>query len=255
LKLTLLLFVCVQVDVIVSEWMGYVLLYESMLDSVLFARDRWLNPGGLMLPSVANLYINPISDPSLYENSIDFWKDVYGINMTSLIPSAKKSMFSEPAVGLVSTENVLSWPAVVKRIDCTTATKEDVMRVESVFKVTSMMMSELHGFVLWFDVKFPIRNKESESVGTGAQIPGTSRSRNGLGQTDGMLTLSTAPEKEPTHWQQTILYIDEPIRVDQDDVIEGKLQLSRNVENERFLDMALDYRIGGIEGTKQYKMN
>jgi protein arginine N-methyltransferase 6 len=235
--------------------MGYVLLYESMLDSILFARDRWLNPGGLMLPSVANLYINPISDPSLYENSIDFWKDVYGINMTSLIPSAKKSMFSEPAVGLVSTENVLSWPAVVKRIDCTSATKEDVMRVESVFKVTSMMMSELHGFVLWFDVKFPIRGKESESVGTGAQIPGTSRSRNGLGQTDGMLTLSTAPEKEPTHWQQTILYIDQPVRVDQDDIIEGKLQLSRNVENERFLDMALAYRIGGSEGTKQYKMN
>ena len=30
----------VQVDVIVSEWMGYALLFESMLDSVLYARDR-----------------------------------------------------------------------------------------------------------------------------------------------------------------------------------------------------------------------
>ena len=29
-----------QVDVIVSEWMGYALLFESMLDSVLVARDR-----------------------------------------------------------------------------------------------------------------------------------------------------------------------------------------------------------------------
>ena len=29
-----------QVDVIVSEWMGYALLFESMLDSVLHARDR-----------------------------------------------------------------------------------------------------------------------------------------------------------------------------------------------------------------------
>ena len=33
-----------QVDVIVSEWMGYMLLYESMLDSVIFARDRYLKP-------------------------------------------------------------------------------------------------------------------------------------------------------------------------------------------------------------------
>ena len=35
-----------QVDVIVSEWMGYFLLYESMLDSVIWARQRYLAPGG-----------------------------------------------------------------------------------------------------------------------------------------------------------------------------------------------------------------
>lgn len=29
-----------QVDVIVSEWMGYTLLFETMLDTVLYARDR-----------------------------------------------------------------------------------------------------------------------------------------------------------------------------------------------------------------------
>jgi type I protein arginine methyltransferase len=33
-----------RVDVIVSEWMGYALLFESMLDTVLHARDRW-SPG------------------------------------------------------------------------------------------------------------------------------------------------------------------------------------------------------------------
>ncbi len=31
-----------KVDVIVSEWMGYCLFYESMLDTVLHARDKWL---------------------------------------------------------------------------------------------------------------------------------------------------------------------------------------------------------------------
>jgi len=37
--------VCVvgaQVDIIISEWMGYFLLYESMLDTVLVARDKYL---------------------------------------------------------------------------------------------------------------------------------------------------------------------------------------------------------------------
>lgn len=31
-----------KVDIIISEWMGYALLYESMLDCVIFARDKWL---------------------------------------------------------------------------------------------------------------------------------------------------------------------------------------------------------------------
>jgi hypothetical protein len=35
-----------KVDIIVSEWMGYFLLFEAMLDSVLVARDKWLKPTG-----------------------------------------------------------------------------------------------------------------------------------------------------------------------------------------------------------------
>ena len=31
-----------KVDIIISEWMGYCLFYESMLNSVLFARDKWM---------------------------------------------------------------------------------------------------------------------------------------------------------------------------------------------------------------------
>merc|ERR1719277_2832118 len=37
-----------KVDIIVSEWMGYFLLRESMLDSVLFARNKFLKVGGAM---------------------------------------------------------------------------------------------------------------------------------------------------------------------------------------------------------------
>ena len=37
--------------------MGYFLLRESMLDSVLVARDRFLKPGGALYPSHARLYV------------------------------------------------------------------------------------------------------------------------------------------------------------------------------------------------------
>lgn len=38
------------------------LLYESMLDTVLFARDKWLAPKGLMLPDKASLHLVAIED-------------------------------------------------------------------------------------------------------------------------------------------------------------------------------------------------
>ena len=38
-------------DIIVSEWMGYFLLYEGMLDTVISARDKYLAPGGTVLPN------------------------------------------------------------------------------------------------------------------------------------------------------------------------------------------------------------
>jgi hypothetical protein len=59
-----------KVDIIISEWMGYFLLYESMLDSVLYARDKYLVPGGLMFPDEATMYIAAIEDQEYKEEKI-----------------------------------------------------------------------------------------------------------------------------------------------------------------------------------------
>lgn len=61
-----------KVDIIISEWMGYFLLRESMLDSVLFARDKYLVPGGAMYPSHARLYLAPIRTNSTQQRLSDF---------------------------------------------------------------------------------------------------------------------------------------------------------------------------------------
>ena len=52
-----------KVDIIISEWMGYCLLYESMLDSVLVARDKYLVEGGMIFPDKARIYIATLDDP------------------------------------------------------------------------------------------------------------------------------------------------------------------------------------------------
>jgi len=53
---------CEKVDVIVSEWMGYCLFYESMLNTVIYARDKWLAPNGILFPDKAVLYVCAIED-------------------------------------------------------------------------------------------------------------------------------------------------------------------------------------------------
>ncbi len=40
----------------------YFLFYESMLDTVLWARDRWLTPDGLIFPDSATLSLVGIED-------------------------------------------------------------------------------------------------------------------------------------------------------------------------------------------------
>jgi protein arginine N-methyltransferase 1 len=54
-----------HVDIIVSEWMGYFLFYESMLDCVLFARDKWLVKGGILLPDKFVLKVAGCEDENL----------------------------------------------------------------------------------------------------------------------------------------------------------------------------------------------
>ena len=59
-----------KVDIIISEWMGYFLLYESMLDTVLFARDKYLAPGGLIFPDKATIYMAGIEDGEYKDEKI-----------------------------------------------------------------------------------------------------------------------------------------------------------------------------------------
>ena len=59
-----------QFDIIISEWMGYFLLYESMLDTVLYARDRYLQKDGLIFPDKATIFVAGIEDGDYKDEKI-----------------------------------------------------------------------------------------------------------------------------------------------------------------------------------------
>ncbi|KAE8648375.1 hypothetical protein Csa_023238 [Cucumis sativus] len=236
------------VDVIISEWMGYMLLYESMLGSIIYARDRWLKREGLILPSNATLYMAPVTHSDRYSASIDFWRSVYGIDMSAMLPLAKQCAFEEPSIETISGENVLTWPEMVKHIDCYTVSISELESVTKSYKFKSMMRAPLHGFAFWFDVEFygpgtamhgliP-SNPDDNQVNDGSQ-------RKKRANPNDALVLSTAPEDPPTHWQQTIVYFYDPLEVEQDQLIEGSVTLSQSRENRRFMNIRLEYVSGG----------
>lgn len=85
--------------------MGYFLIYESMFDSVIYARDKWLAKDGLLFPDKAKMYVAAIEDEKYKKRKVDFWNNVYGVDMSCM----KKWVLKEPLVesfdkeGLVST--------------------------------------------------------------------------------------------------------------------------------------------------------
>lgn len=72
--------------------MGYALLYESMLDSVLVARDRFLRPAisdkdgqdgegrpaGVLAPSQTRMLLSLCDGKEVHKERVGFWNDVYG---------------------------------------------------------------------------------------------------------------------------------------------------------------------------------
>ncbi|KAM9324551.1 protein arginine N-methyltransferase 6 [Gastrophryne carolinensis] len=220
-----------QVDAIVSEWMGYGLMYESMLCSVLYARDKWLKPGGMLFPSSADLFIAPINDTAV-EDRLDFWsgiKDIYGVDMSCVQSFARKCIMSKDmAVCQMYPENVLSHPVKFATLNLATVKKEDVSNITGSFKFRCFGSSLLHGFAIWFSVTFP-------------------------GET--AVSLSTSPYGQETHWKQTLLYLEEEVPVEQDTEICGNIAMLPSEDNPRHLCLSLSYTIGkGAQRTRTFLM-
>uniref|UniRef100_A0A061SNI7 type I protein arginine methyltransferase n=1 Tax=Tetraselmis sp. GSL018 TaxID=582737 RepID=A0A061SNI7_9CHLO len=208
-----------QVDVIVSEWMGYALLFESMLDSVLAARDRWLRPGGAMLPDRAVLLAAPGGPGS---TGLGFWEDVYGFSMTAIAEEEHQSALRTGIVRVVSPSDLLGEAAALKDWDLLSAAPSD-LDFTSEFRLP--LDSEAAGaqsrlcasVVLWFETPFSERACPEHPV-----------------------VLSTSPHRPATHWAQTVLPLREPIDCQKATAVVGRLSFASRPGSCRSLDISLE---------------
>ncbi|KAM8823265.1 protein arginine N-methyltransferase 6 [Spinachia spinachia] len=212
-----------KVEVIVSEWMGYALLHESMLNSVLYARDKWLQPGGIILPSKAELYIAPICDP-VVEERLSFWytvKDQYGVDMSCMSDFARGCLMnSDITVNSVTVEDVLSHPARFAELDLYSVTVEELRSVRGDFRCESFGSAAVNAFCVFFTVTFPCPEPPHA------------------------LLLSTSPFKAETHWKQAVLYLDAPVDVVQDTAVRGEISMFPSEESARHICIHVDYTVG-----------
>jgi type I protein arginine methyltransferase len=74
-----------RVDVIVSEWLGGFGIDEGMLAPVIAARDRWLKPGGVMVPRSVTAWTALVHDPYLGETVEFLQGNPYGLSLEALV--------------------------------------------------------------------------------------------------------------------------------------------------------------------------
>ncbi|XP_074583719.1 protein arginine N-methyltransferase 1-like [Curcuma longa] len=217
-----------RVDVIISEWMGYFLLFENMLNTVLYARDKWLINNGVILPDKALLFLTAIEDAEYKEDKIEFWNDVYGFDMSCI----RKQAMAEPLVDTVDPKQIVTSDIMIKMMDISEMTSGDVS-FTAPFKLVAERNDFIHAFVAYFNVQFTQCHRE--------------------------ISFSTGPRSKVTHWKQTVLYLDEVLTICEDEVIYGNMTVEPNKKNPRDLEITIDYTLNGkrcqvSSRTQHYKM-
>lgn len=244
-----------KVDIIISEWMGYFLLYESMLDTVLYARDKYLAKDGLIFPDKATIFVAGIEDGEykdekigcmcpllvsralvatpvfcLYANFLSsVWDNVYGFDYSPL----KETALSEPLVDTVEVKAVVTDPTNVLTLNLYECTTED-LAFSCPFDLVARRDDFIHALVAWFDIEFTACHKP--------------------------IRFSTGPHTKYTHWKQTVFYLKDVLTVEQGEKIECSLHNRPNEKNKRDLDIKIQYRLDTqdptrqAEGTCLYKM-
>ncbi|KAK2520354.1 Prmt3 [Columba livia] len=201
-----------KVDVIISEWMGYFLLFESMLDSVIYAKDKYLAEGGSVYPDICTISLVAVGDLNKHADKLLFWEDVYGFDMSCM----KKAVIPEAVVEVLHPNTLISTASVIKHIDCNTASTPD-LEFSSDFTLTITRSTKCTAVAGYFDIFFE-KNCHNKVL------------------------FSTGPLCAKTHWKQTIFLLEKPMPVEAGEALRGKITVRKNRKDPRSLFITLSVR-------------
>eukprot|EP00824_Muranothrix_gubernata_P013633 TRINITY_DN2832_c0_g1_i1.p1 TRINITY_DN2832_c0_g1~~TRINITY_DN2832_c0_g1_i1.p1 ORF type:complete len:385 (-),score=59.09 TRINITY_DN2832_c0_g1_i1:72-1226(-) len=212
---------CKHVDIIVSEWMGYFLLYESMMDCILYARDKWLAPDGIIMPDKARINIVGIEDSEYKNEKFGFWDQVYGVDMSCI----KQVALAEPLVDKVYSDLAITSVCTIAEFDLHTVKKEE-LDFSKTYCLTAKKTDNIHAICGWFDIFF---NNLKNPV-----------------------KFTTSPFTKDTHWKQTVFYLREPILLNEGECVKGSIAVRKSKTNFRDLDIKYSFHYDGKNTSKHY---
>lgn len=131
-----------KVHVVLSEWMGICLFHKRQLESVIYARDKFLIKKGLMMPAKATLCISLIENNEKREENdddLEFWKtngqnhdqnfkDLYDIDISEMHEHAVKDFYTHIIAQRVVPKNIIS-NTVLHEFDLMTIKKKDLKKI------------------------------------------------------------------------------------------------------------------------------
>jgi hypothetical protein len=235
-----------EVDIIVSEWMGYCLLYEAMLPSVLYARDKYLAKGGLLVPSSATIWMAPLADPEYITDHITFWQDVYGFDMKAM----QEGIYDEARVETMPASTVCGEPSPFKVLDLHTVRAEDLCFTAEWNSKLTRDVDALDGFLIWFDNFFASSSAEP--------VPEASTTcPDFVKRKPGNVAFTTGPFEKETHWRQGMLIAPPEDRVPDlkaSTELSGQITFSVLEENERALMIGASWSVAGQQKRREWKL-
>jgi protein arginine N-methyltransferase 3 len=238
-----------KVDIIVSEWMGYCLLYEAMLDSVIWARDKYLKEDGLMVPSHMNMWVAPIADPDYIADHIAFWRDVYGFDMKPM----QAGIHDDAQVLDMPASTLCAEPFPFLQLSLHSTTVKDLVFKRNWHAKLSRDVDALDGFIVWFDSFF----MHSRDV----NVPEDAKAEEWAKAGKPGIAFTTGPRAKVTHWKQGVLLIDntkqQPSGRKEGEELSGTLEYSVPDDNSRALIVGTKWRFNTEEneGSQTWKMS
>ncbi|EPQ26655.1 uncharacterized protein PFL1_05635 [Pseudozyma flocculosa PF-1] len=265
------------VDLLVSEWMGYFLLYECMLPSVLYARDRYLAPTGILAPSHCRMTLAAVSDQELLHERIHFWNDVHGFRMSEM----QKGLYDEAYTEELKNDAVVSDVCDIYDLPLQVLSYRQPTFTSPFTLTIKEEETTIHALASWFDTWFTPDSKpwprsaqtgeeeKRDTVG-GERLQGlgactveapTESDVYGLdlqgsavtappppppeqeGAKGEVVSFTTGPHGLMTHWKQTVFLLKQPIQASRGDTITGSIQVIQSADNSRELEVELHYEV------------